>query len=458
MVNIFVPILSYYILNNKTIEANYESKAFFYDLKLDSVHLNTVQGFTTKLVEMEKGTNLIHVKIGGIDVDALLNGSLKLIKFIPLSASALKINGLNIEFTLEPVAQADKIHWTLKDTTKFSFDSMKLTMQNKIIQKIVDALSGTIAKVINKELPKTLGKMIDGSVQNLNKELLDEEHNPLAFAVNLAKGAAVNLTMTQAPDLSTQDLVKIYFDGLILENNKTYENVKGIKAPPRLEHSLSEQIWLHERMVDSLLDAGASEIFPINVASEGISNQMKQVFSEIPAYYGHNVKIALKVNMDTGAGQAISFNTKDGIVLGDKQAVVTTIDIVCSNETAVNETAATLSMNLETHLNFSILEFIAYPKVENIYVAGAKVVKDNIGMYAHNYNILFTNILKNFGNDINMKYAKGYPLANIDPTIGLIGGLLKDFTLSPFFADGYMLLGWKMFADMPTVAPPVLIQ
>lgn len=79
MVNIFVPILSYYILNNKTIEANYESKSFFYDLKLDSVHLNTVQGFTTKLVEMEKDTNIIHVKIGGIDVDAILNGSLKLI-------------------------------------------------------------------------------------------------------------------------------------------------------------------------------------------------------------------------------------------------------------------------------------------------------------------------------------------------------------------------------------------
>jgi len=98
-------------------------------------------------------------------------------------------------------------------------------MQNCIIQKIVDALSGVIAKVINKELPKTLGKMIDGSVQNLNKDLLDEEHNPLAFAVALAKGAAVNLTMTQAPDLSTQDLVKIYFNGLILENNKTYENV-----------------------------------------------------------------------------------------------------------------------------------------------------------------------------------------------------------------------------------------
>jgi len=46
-------------------------------------------------------------------------------------------------------------------------------------------------------------------------------------------------------------------------------------------------------MVDSLLDAGASEIFPINVANEGISKQMKQVFSEIPAFYGQNVKIAL---------------------------------------------------------------------------------------------------------------------------------------------------------------------
>jgi len=170
-------------------------------------------------------------------------------------------------------------------------------MKNKVLQKLVDLSSGLIAKMINKEFPK-LSQAIDGVVQNLNKNIANE--GPLTFAVPLMKNAAVNLTMTQSPDLSNQDLVKLYFDGLILENNKTSESVSGIAAPPRLEHSLSEQIWLHENMVDSLLDAGAAEIFPLTVNTPAISDQMKQVFSEIPAYYGKDVKIALKVNMQTG--------------------------------------------------------------------------------------------------------------------------------------------------------------
>lgn len=91
---------------------------------------------------------------------------------------------------------------------------------------------------------------------------------------------------------------------------------------------------------------------------------MKQVFSEIPAHFGQNVKIDLKVNMDTGKGQAVSFDTENGIVLGDQEAVVTTIDIVCSNETTVGETAATLSMNLESHLNLTVFNFVVYPNIE----------------------------------------------------------------------------------------------
>merc|ERR1711935_1002894 len=162
------------------------------------------------------------------------------------------------------------------------------------------------------------------------------------------------------------------------------------------------------------------------------------VFSEIPAFYGKEVEIALKLNMETGEGKAINFDTQHGIVLGDKSEVATTIDILCSNSTTANETAATLQMNFETHLNLTILNFVVYPNVQQIYVANATVVKDNIGMWAHNYNMLFTNILHNVANDLNMKYKNGYALANIDPVFGLLGGLIKGFTVSPFFAQDFM--------------------
>jgi hypothetical protein len=65
-------------------------------------------------------------------------------------------------------------------------------------------------------------------------------------------------------------------------------------------------------------------------------------------------------------------------------------------------------------------------------------------MYAHDYNVLFTSILQNFANDINIEYQAGYPLANIDPVFGLVGGLLKDTTFTPYVQDNYLFGGFSM--------------
>jgi hypothetical protein len=217
--------------------------------------------------------------------------------------------------------------------------------------------------------------------------------------------------MTQAPDLTTQDLVKIYFNGLILENGNTSQSIEGIVAPPRLEHSLSEQLWVHEKMIDSLVDAAADTIFPLEVTDESVINQLKQVFFEIPAYYGKDVVMSLKVNMQTDGVQQIKFDSNRGIILGDRDNVITTIGIVCSNATTSNQTAVELTMNLEASLNASIFNFVLFPHVDQISISNAAMTVNNVGMYSHNYNLLFTNILKNFANDLNMKYTNGFPFA-----------------------------------------------
>lgn len=187
-------------------------------------------------------------------------------------ATGLKVKNATIDFTLEPIAAADKVHWKLSDTSAFHFDSFSIDMKNSILQKIVNECSGLIAKMINKEMPN-LSKKLDSIVQNLNGEIAKE--GPLTFAVPVRGNTAINLTMSQAPDLSTPNLVKVFFDGLILENNKTKQTIKGITAPPRIQHFLSEQVWLHQEMVESLLEAGSAEIFPLSVDSKSISDQMK---------------------------------------------------------------------------------------------------------------------------------------------------------------------------------------
>lgn len=66
-----------------------------------------------------------------------------------------------------------------------------------------------------------------------------EENSPLAFAAHMFGEAAMNLTMTAAPDLHEKDLAKVYFDGLVLNRNVSSQTVEGISTPPRLQHDVS---------------------------------------------------------------------------------------------------------------------------------------------------------------------------------------------------------------------------
>lgn len=156
-----------------------------------------------------------------------------------MDASAFNLTGVSIDVILEPIINGDDIHWALKDTTAFTFDKLTIKMKNSFLQGLVNLSIGLINRVVKSELPK-LGKFIDTKVAALNVALKAEETSPFAFVVPVMKAAAINLTMTEAPDLATQDLVKIFFNGLVLNNGTTSQSVEGIAMPPRLEHDLSE--------------------------------------------------------------------------------------------------------------------------------------------------------------------------------------------------------------------------
>ena len=98
----FVPLLSYFVLNNQTFNLNItEEVPVLYTFTLDNIHINTVGGFTTKIFENVPGTNKLHVKLGGIDVDCDVNAELKALYFIPFKSSNVKAKNVTIEFTIE---------------------------------------------------------------------------------------------------------------------------------------------------------------------------------------------------------------------------------------------------------------------------------------------------------------------------------------------------------------------
>jgi len=57
----------------------------------------------------------------------------------------------------------------------------------------------------------------------------------------------------------------------------------------------------------------------------------------------------------------------------------------------------------------------------------------------------------NLAKSINEQYAEGYPLANLNPILGLIGGLLQDTIITPYVEENYLFAGFSMNADKPTL-------
>jgi hypothetical protein len=57
VVSSLIPIISYYVLNNQTYQLNLTKSGYLYKFTFDTLHINTVNGFTTKIFEEIPGTD-----------------------------------------------------------------------------------------------------------------------------------------------------------------------------------------------------------------------------------------------------------------------------------------------------------------------------------------------------------------------------------------------------------------
>lgn len=53
------------------------------------------------------------------------------------------------------------------------------------------------------------------------------------------------------------------------------------------------------------------------------------------------------------------------------------------------------------------------------------------------------------GTEMNKKYKAGIPIGALNPQLAMIGGLIKNSTISPYISDGWMYAGFSMAADAP---------
>lgn len=204
-------------------------------------------------------------------------------------------------------------------------------------------------------------------------------------------------------------------------------------------------------MVNSILESAGTDFFPVTIDADAVTSQLLQVFPELKFRYGFNVTVKLLLSAEDKTGLA-KMNAEEGFILG-QDGTTFTIDILASNEDVQDDVAVSFSMNMLAKARTNIFAFMVFPNIDSIQVSGAKVTKDNIGMYAHDYNKMFNAVFTNAAADINDQYNKmGFPLGNLNPTVGLLSGLLQKFTVSPLKSDEFLLIGFSMYKDMPTLA------
>merc|ERR1712166_470753 len=287
--------------------------------------------------------------------------------------------------------------------------------------------SSIINHIIKNDLLPMLEKQVDGIVAKLNAMVANEQ--PYDFEVPV-EGLNLNLTMTTAPRMKEgSDLIEIFFDGLFDMPKGAAQSFRQAYTgditsyPPRLAHSNSEQFWIHEDTIDSMLRVAGATIFPLHYSDKTITAEFLSTFREVQAHYGADA----------------------------------TIDVIVSNSTTVNETALTFECNLESYFNFTLKNLIIYPRFDQVSISNTKLTQDVVGLSSeYRFNSLATQILDQSKDIYNQRLLHGWALANWNPQLGMIGGILKNTTMTPYVTDEWMWAGFEMQADLPTAVNPAL--
>jgi hypothetical protein len=108
--------MAYFVLNNHTFNISEKISGIGYTFDIESVHIVEASGFTVKEFSNIPGTDQLHIKIGGVDIQTTVNAELDALYFIPFKASAVNITNATIELTLESTS-SDKVHWAIKEKT-----------------------------------------------------------------------------------------------------------------------------------------------------------------------------------------------------------------------------------------------------------------------------------------------------------------------------------------------------
>lgn len=146
---------------------------------------------------------------------------------------------------------------------------------------------------------------------------------------------------------------------------------------------------------------------------------------------------------------------KDGIKVGDVKDTLVKLDVQfdkCGMDNSIegNQTLLSFNANMEATLNFTMQDTVFFLfgnsfKLKNVKLVDSKVEVNK----TRDFEVIFESIFANEIEVWNTKHKDGVPLGALDPQLAMIGGLLKNTTMSTAVADGWLYAGFDMAADAP---------
>ena len=165
--------------------------------------------------------------------------------------------------------------------------------------------------------------------------------------------------------------------------------------------------------------------------------------------YGADVELVLGVRLaEEHSDKAIKFDTNRGIVFGDSSLndMKTYLQFYCSNSTTPQELALELEMSLELVAAASMEDFFITLQITNQSISDTKVLTDNVGMFYHDYDLLFTSVISAMVYDFNTSHVDGIDLKK-KSIIKFVSNLIPDTIITPFQENTFIYAGFRWITD-----------
>lgn len=263
----------------------------------------------------------------------------------------------------------------------------------------------------------------------------------------------INATLTKFLEFNEEEqLIELHMDGRVLDVlTQTTLVSPNMNWPERLSGSDAqmEQLFVHQNMLNSIILALAPRVMPISLTGD-ITDQLLQLFHEFKVTYGKDVKIELDVTLeDNGSETPLRLDADRGILIGstDEDDVSMLFMFKASNDTVQSEPALELRMNLEVALNLTFENMELWARFEEINIANTEVTMDNVGMFYHDYDSLFTAVFESTAYNFNQRHKDGVDLTQKWPKLAFLNNLLRDLEITPLVTDEFVFAGFSWITD-----------